>query len=378
MQRTSFVNRRHSSTIDSSTTSLILHAAARAMISDMRATYSAQSARRGSTGDAPDSDLKSRRVSNPPSFSSSTAAASNANSSSSSSSSSRTPKRAGQGQGQSASKWGALNLSASTSASILTSSYDFDNGNGCDGGTGYDNDDDSVYGYGTQISDSESAAVGRESYSTCNNTESEILLFQRPDSERLDKSGENELAMNKSINENSSVTQNPSGALDDSDIPLEEDFGECIGGSSNLLFSPLRPKSRKSRGNSEALRDGFNKRKGASNVLEGAGPHPHPHPHSDSKIIVIEEAERVIISSTDVHSSSIEESVTELYDISDADLLDIAAQSQSYTRSQSLSHSAVKNKKSKRIFPATPDTNKKLKKRRKSEKDSIDDIFGDI
>lgn len=351
MQRISCINRRHSSTIEATTPSLILHAAARAMISDMRATYSTQRASRSCTDDAPDSDLKSRRESNPPS-SSTAAAALHASSSSSSSSSSRTPKRASQGQnqGQSASKWGCLDLSASSSTSILTSSYDYDDGGGGDD-SGFD------IGYSLQ-------SEGREGSSTYNRTESDTALFERAGDERHDEgeSEGNEETTHEPKNGKSFATQNPSGALEDSNIPLEEDFGEYIGGSSNSLFSPLQQKSRKSSENSKAVRAEFNKNNGASGGMQGAGSHSQSH----SGLALFEES-KGSASSAVLDGSRAEESVTDLYDMGAAGVLDIAAQS------------AVKKiKKSKRIFPATPDTDKKTKKRRKSEKDSIDDIFGDI
>jgi hypothetical protein len=362
MQRISCINRRHSSTIEASTPSLILHSAARAMISDMRATYSAQSASvsRSTFDDAPDCDLKSRRQSNPPS-SSCTAAASTTNSSSStstsSSSSSRTPKRASQAQGQShiqgASKWGGLDLSASSSASILTSSYDYDNGG--DSGNGDDSGCDN--GCGIQTSDSRNAAEGREGSS-----DSAFNKSESAESERHDNSEGNGESTNESKNEGDFVNRNPLGALEDSDIPLQEDFGEFIGGSSNSLFSPLQQKSLKSSVISKTLRAEFNQKKGVTDGIQGAGFQLDSH----SEVKMIDETVNDE-DSAGFHGSTREELGTELYDICDTDLLKIAVQS-----------AVKKNKKSKRLFPATPDTDKKTKKRRKSEKDSIDDIFGDM
>jgi hypothetical protein len=334
------------------------------MISDMRATYSAQSASvsRSTFDDAPDCDLKSRRQSNPPS-SSCTAAASTTNSSSStsssssSSSSSRTPKRASQAQGQShiqgASKWGGLDLSASSSTSILTSSYDYDNG----GDSGHGDDSGCDNGCGIQTSDSGNAAEGREGSS-----DSAFNKSESAENERHDNSEGNGEATNDSKNEGDLVNRNPLGALEDSDIPLQEDFGEFIGGSSNSLFSPLQQKSRKSSENSKTLRAEFNQKKGVTDGIQGAGFQLDSH----SEVRMIDETENDE-DSAGFHGSTREELGTELYDICDTDLLKIAVQS-----------AVKKNKKSKRLFPATPDTDKKAKKRRKSEKDSIDDIFGDM
>jgi hypothetical protein len=342
------------------------------MVLDMRATYSSQSASvsRSIIDDAPDSDLKSRRQSNPPSSSSSSCtdavSSTNSSSSSSSGSSSRTAKRAShaQSQGQITSKWGSLDLSACSSTSILTSSYDYDNG----GDSGNGDDSGCNNGYGMETSGSGNAAKGRESNSNSNSnsaferSESGTALSEAGDSERYGRSEGNEEATNELKNEAVFVPRNPSGALQDSDKPLEEDFGEFIGGSSNSLFSPLKKKSRKSSENNKALRADFNQKNAASDGVQGAG--FQPESHSEERMIDETENEGA---SAGLHGSSTEESATELYDISDTDLLKIAVQS-----------TVKKNKKSKRLFPATPDTDRKKKKRRKSEKDSIDDIFGDI
>lgn len=362
LQRISSLNRRHSSAIEASAPSLSLRSAARALLSDMRSAYAARAVGRGSADEASDGAGNT----NPPSSSSSstTTAASNMNSSSSSSSSSskRTPKRH-----SNANKWRNLDLSASSSPSILTSSYDYDNGDDNGDNNGDDNEGDFSDGSNLMhTSESADAGEGRSNYE---GAESETALLDRTGSRDESATGE-DAGIVEDDGEGIVIDRNGrnpglSKALDHSNSPFEEDFGEYIGGSSSVLFSPSQFRSHGSSRNSEIPRNDLSLQKDTSDGIQDPES-THTNSSNLNSIAIEETANEKTHHLLDTDRTA--ESVIDLYDIGDTDLLELAARS-----------TVKKSKKSKRMFPATPDTaDKKGKKRRKSEKDSIDDIFGDI